>query len=319
VTVTVSKLPSRSAPNVVAFNSMKLSIPTSKDFSFKRTLLSHGWCGLLPFSYDQKTWTIVRVLDAGKGRPTTATITGKARSIEVTVARSSRGVRTSEKIKRDVRHMFRLDDSMANFYSAMSSDPNFAWITRAGAGRMLRSPTVFEDLVKSICTTNCSWALTVKMVTELTNRLGRPTSDGLHAFPTSEAMARAPLSFYRDKMRAGYRGPYFKELAQRVASGSLDVEGWLNSSLPTDELKKEMKTVKGVGDYASENLLKLVGRFDVLALDSWLRSRFASIHNNGRACSDKKIARHYKNFKSWRGLALWCDMTKDWIEEKDEG
>ena len=48
---------------------------------------------------------------------------------------------------------------------------------------MLRSPTVFEDLVKMICTTNCSWALTEKMVTGLVENLGRETNDGRRSFP----------------------------------------------------------------------------------------------------------------------------------------
>lgn len=299
----------------LSFIPMKLTIPTSQDFSFKRTLLSHGWCALPPFSHDRETWTLQRVLDVDAGRPIAASMTGAPNAIEVTVARTQLGKRTSAKIERDVRHMFRLDEPLTDFYDRMSGDADFDWIPRVGAGRMLRSPTVFEDLVKTICTTNCSWALTVKMVTELTRNLGSPAPGGFHAFPTPEVMAHAPGNFYRDVMRAGYRAPYFKELAERIASGSLDVEGWLHSELPTDELKREMKSVKGVGDYAAENLLKLVGRYDVLALDSWIRAKFASTHNKGRVCSDKKIARFYQRYNSWRGLALWCDMTKDWIED----
>jgi 3-methyladenine DNA glycosylase/8-oxoguanine DNA glycosylase len=99
-----------------------------------------------------------------------------------------------------------------------------------------------------------------------------------------------------------------------VASGELDVESWFQSPLPTPELIKEMRGVKGVGPYAAENLLKLLGRYDGLALDSWTRARFFSIRNNGRKASDKKIARYYSRFKEWQGLALWCDVTKDWIE-----
>jgi hypothetical protein len=107
-----------------------------------------------------------------------------------------------------------------------------------------------------------------------------------------------------------------KELAEQVAAGALDVEGWLHSELPTAELKREMKRVKGVGDYAAENLLKLLGRYDGLALDSWVRAKFTRTHGSGRACSDKKIARHYSRFKAWQGLALWCDMTRDWLDEE---
>jgi hypothetical protein len=76
-----------------------------------------------------------------------------------------------------------------------------------------------------------------------------------------------------------------------------------------------MKQVKGVGDYAAENLLKLVGRYDGLALDSWTRAKFATTRNNSRAATDRKIARFYGRFDTWRGLALWCDLTKDWLDE----
>ena len=125
-----------------------------------------------------------------------------------------------------------------------------------------------------------------------------------------------PEKFYRDEVRAGYRAPYLKELGERVANGDIDVESWLTSELPTSELKREMKRVKGVGDYAAENMLKLVGRYDGLALDSWVRGKFARMHNGARKTSDKKIERYYSRYGEWRGLALWCDMTRDWLEDE---
>jgi len=120
--------------------------------------------------------------------------------------------------------MFRLDDDLSLFYEAVSQQPEFIWIAKQGAGRLLRSPTVFEDLVKMICTTNCSWALTEKMVNSLVNELGRESNDGRKSFPTPEVMAQQSEKFYRDKIRSGYRAPYLNELAQRVASGELKVE-----------------------------------------------------------------------------------------------
>ena len=37
-------------------------------------------------------------------------------------------------------------------------------------------------------------------------------------------MAAAPEAFYRDVVRAGYRGAYLIELSRRVASGEVDLE-----------------------------------------------------------------------------------------------
>ncbi len=296
---------------------MKISIKKPSDFNFRRTVLSHGWCVLPPFEFDKIRWTLVRVLDAAP-RPVTVKISAASSTIKVSTSRSLTR-KAAGNILRDVRHMLRLDDNLLPFYQAVLADPKFEWIAHEGAGRLLRSPTVFEDLVKMICTTNCSWALTEKMVQALVNELGREADDGCKSFPTAEAMAEHPEKFFRDRIRAGYRAPYLRELAERVASGALNVESWLQSELPHNELMKELKSVKGVGNYAAENLLKLIGRYDGLALDSWIRMRFARTRNQGRAVSDKKISRFYSRFDSWRGLVLWCDMTRDWLDPENVG
>jgi 3-methyladenine DNA glycosylase/8-oxoguanine DNA glycosylase len=49
-----------------------------------------------------------------------------------------------------VRHVLRLDADLSGFYALAAEDPDLAW-TVSGAGRMIRSPTVFEDVVKTIC------------------------------------------------------------------------------------------------------------------------------------------------------------------------
>jgi len=295
---------------------MEFSIPTPPSFSFKRTAISHGWYDLPPFDLNQESWVLRRVIDLADNPPVTVAIKEGKQAVKVNFSRVV-VKRAVIKMTRDVRHMLRLDDDMTSFYNAVDGDPDFSWIASSGAGRLLRAPTVFEDLVKMICTTNCSWALTSKMINGLVNTLGRESNDGRRAFPTPEAMAAMPERFYREEVRAGYRSPYLKELAERVASGELEVEGWTSSELPTAELKREIKRVKGVGDYAAENMLRLLGRYDGLALDSWVRGKFARTRNGTRAASDKKIARYYSRFGEWRGLVLWCDMTRDWLEADD--
>ena len=294
---------------------MEITLASPREFSFKRTIISHGWCQLLPFKIDEEKWQLTRTLEVEDAKPVTITISSNRRALIVTTSRRLSQA-AAKKVVADVRHMLRLDDNITEFYRLVTADNDFNWIPTQGAGRLLRSPTVFEDLVKMICTTNCSWALTEKMVTGLVENLGRESSNGARTFPTPEAMALMPLKFYVNEVRAGYRSEYLKLLADRVASGELDVEAWLTSPLSTAELMKEMRGVKGVGPYAAENLLKLLGRYDGLALDSWTRAKFFSVRNNGRKTTDKKIARYYSRFKEWRGLALWCDMTRDWIEDK---
>ena len=166
---------------------MELKIPTPRNFSFRRTAASHGWYQLPPFALDTKKWQLTRVIDLGKQPPVTVFMTGLKSHIRIAPARSLSKPEAAT-VLRDCRHVLRLDDDLRDFYLATSNDPEFAWIEEQGAGRLLRSPTVFEDLVKMICTTNCSWALTLKMVNGLVDNVGRETGDGRRSFPNAEAL-----------------------------------------------------------------------------------------------------------------------------------
>src|SRR5881296_130475 len=62
-----------------------------------------------------------------------------------------------------------------NFYQSLNAANSVGapdWIPKARAGRLLRSPSLFKDIVKMICTTNCSWSATQRMVQNLVQKLG---------------------------------------------------------------------------------------------------------------------------------------------------
>ena len=188
---------------------MDLKIPIPRNFSFRRTVASHGWYQLPPFALDTAKWELSRVIDVGQKPPVTIFLTERKTHVRVN---TSRPLTKSEAaiVLRDARHILRLDDDLVPFYLATGNDPEFSWIGEQGAGRLLRSPTVYEDLVKMICTTNCSWALTLKMVNGLVNNLGRESNDGRKSFPNAADMASMPLKFFVDEVRAGYRAPYLE-------------------------------------------------------------------------------------------------------------
>jgi N-glycosylase/DNA lyase len=286
-----------------------------KSFDFKNTVYSHGWCELKPFSFDGSSWKITYVFcDLGTEIPLSATIFSTEKSIRIDTGGVALDRKTKINLRRKVKHILRLDEEFSEFYRLTNKSPGFSWIAEKKVGRLVRSTTVFEDLIKTICTTNCSWALTKSMVGNLVEKIGEPGTDGEKSFPTAAAMAGRSEQFYRKEIRAGYRSPYFTELAGSVARGDIKPEDWLHSEIETPELKKEMKKIKGVGEYAAENLLKLVGRYDGLALDSFLRSAFYKKYNNGKPCDDKRIEAFYSGFGEWRGLAIWFDMTKRFLD-----
>ncbi|MCW5959233.1 MAG: DNA-3-methyladenine glycosylase 2 family protein [Pyrinomonadaceae bacterium] len=295
---------------------ISISISPPERFSFKHTVGSHGWSDLPPFSTGESLSELeYTFLDKSGLKAVPAKISIVNGEITVSISENIDDKIFLEKIKRDTAHILRLDEDLSEFYEIVDVEGNLKWISEKYAGRLLRSPTVFEDLIKTICTTNCSWSLTKSMVSNLVRELGVSSNDGAKAFPTASAMASQPESFYRESIRAGYRAPYLVEIAEAVASKKIDPESWLSPDLSTAELKNELKSVKGIGNYAAENMLKLLGRYDGLALDSWLRAQFYKKHNFEETCDDKTIRDFYENFGSWRGLAIWCDMTQRWFEE----
>lgn len=300
-----------SRPNIREMSNT-FSIPTPESFSFRRAVTGHGWYDLPPFFYDEASNRLnYTFYDAAVGRAESFTIAEDGPKLVILTSGSAERAT----VKRVARHILRIDEDFSDFYSTLGEHEAFCWVKSISAGRLLRSGTVFEDLVKTLCTTNCSWGLTKIMTANLVAKLGKKGPGGKHAFPSAKAIASKPESFYREEIRAGYRSPYFVELGEAVASGKLDPEVWLSSDLPTADLRKEIKKVKGIGDYAADNLLKLLGRYDGLALDSWLRGGFYKKHNREKVCPDKKIERHYKKFGKWKGLAIWCDMTEHWFTE----
>jgi len=167
-----------------------LAIEVPKDFSFRHTIQSHGWYDLAPFEIDDVRLTLSYVFaDPISPKPFKVTISEANGGLEIQYSASKVD---KKKLESAVKHILRLDDDLTTFYEKIKEESGLAWVGKAKAGRLLRSPTVFEDLVKTICTTNCSWALTKKMTTNLVEKLGSKSLDGGRAFPTAEAMAAMP-------------------------------------------------------------------------------------------------------------------------------
>jgi 3-methyladenine DNA glycosylase/8-oxoguanine DNA glycosylase len=279
----------------------------------RRTLASHGVADLLPNRLDEQEWTLETTL-AVDGRARTLLVMdgrrGHAR-VELLDARVAAAAR--DQLLQKVRHMLRLDEDLSRFYALVAEDDDLAWVT-GGAGRMMRSPTVFEDVVKTLCTTNCTWSATIRMVSALVEHLG---SEGRHgrSFPSPAAMAEAPEGFYRDVARAGYRGPYLQAIATSVADGSLDLEELDGrTDLPDDEVADRLLALPGIGPYAAAHVMMLLGRYGRLILDSWTRPTYAKLMNR-KTVADRTIERRFRRYRDFAGLAFWLYLTRDWVAE----
>jgi len=298
--------------------------PGGEAIDLRRVFLSHGIAALPPMRLDETTWRF---------EITVPLSTGGARTLAISRARPGYGTvavggpaptpRVEQAVLGQVRHILSLDLDLTPFYSIAAGDPDLAWVT-AGTGRMVRSPTVFEEVVKTICTTNTAWGGTTRMVNALVEHLGAkapgaPASGPYgRAFPTPEAMAAAGNTFYKKVVGAGYRGPYLKALATSVASGKVDLEVLGRASqheLSDNEVAERLQALPGVGPYAAAHVMLLLGRYSRLILDSWTRPKYARLLGRKRPASDRTIERRFRRYGPYAGLAFWLFLTRDWVTE----
>jgi N-glycosylase/DNA lyase len=281
---------------------------------FVRTLLSHGVADLPPN----------QVARDGSRLETALRADGHAYAVTLQRAGSGRArvsaqapAKARDALLATARHMLRLDEDLSVFYAAAAAEPSLAWVT-AGAGRMLRAPTVFEDLVKTICTTNCTWSATERMVGAIVSELGTPVTGaaGMRAFPAAEQLAAADEEFFKAVAKAGYRGPYLRTIATEVAEGRLDLERFNDPELPDDDVAERLLALPGVGPYATAHMMMLLGRYRRLILDSWTRPTYRRLTGRPRV-TDKGIERAFRRYREFAGLAFWLTLTEDWVRRAE--
>ena len=290
-----------------------LLLPVTPPFDFPAAAYSHGWARLAPNRWDEATQVLGRVERLASGQVVDLAISARddaALAVAVAYAGPLPAADVAE-IGGKIGHMLRFDEDFSLFYAECARRGG-RWASVDGRGRLLRSPTVFEDVVKTIATTNTQWGGTKRMVRGLIDALGEPfpADPARRAFPTPEAVAAAPLATLVEA-RFGYRAAYVHALAQRVAAGELDLEGLLHSDLPTPELRRALLAIKGVGPYAAATLLMLLGRYDALGYDTVLRDFVSARYFGGERRPEREMLAVYDDWGQWRYLAYWFDMWLD--------
>ncbi len=294
-----------------------LSIAPPPPFDFQANACSNGWVVLAPNAWDSERSTLQRVERLGTGKIVLLLISGSGTidrpRIDIQVSADSADLTQKEQaeITAAVGRMFRLDEDLTEFY-ALCRQRGGAWtrITN-GLGRLLRSPSIFEDVVKTICTTNIQWGGTVRMVQGLVNAHGacHPGDTDKRAFPTPQVIAALAPDTFAGTVRLGYRADYVHTLAARVASGEVDLEAWQDAAIPTPDLKKDLLDIKGVGNYAAATLLMLLGRYDELAVDTAFRRFVSRKYFDGQPPpSDGEAQAVYEDWGRWKYLAYWFDI-----------
>ena len=286
---------------------MKLHLATPADFSFIECVNAHGWKSLLPFFWDADTCVLSRVEDFGADG---VALMHVMMNDGMVLIETDAAVNESDLTCR-VQRMLQLDVSVADFHRYCEKTARLEHIPTLKQGRLLRSPSLFEDVVKVIATTNTTWAQTKLMVSRIVFSFGLqlPSDPLRRSFPTPQRIADVSVDEFAEKARMGYRNSSVHRIASAIANGELDLESWIDEGISSADLCKRLLSLPGIGPYAASCLMIYMGRYDRVNVDSWARTLVGK--EFGRKVTDKEVHQFFESHGEWKALVYhfyqWAD------------
>ena len=286
----------------------RFSLPASH-FDLDLLVHSHGWVRLAPFTWDDKRGILGRH-ESLNGKLVQLKVKQSARGASVW-CRSGRVLTAAEKklLRQRSSYMLGLDVDLEEFiYRARSLDHRIYRLARDGGARMLRGSTLFEDVVKTLFTTNASWAFTRQMCQRLVAECtGRIAKNGREFFPTCQMVREMRISDLMNKCKLGYRAQYLRNVAK-----AFHENGELEKCTPR-EIADNLSRVKGLGPYCIKHIAILLGEFSQIPVDSEVRSYCAEI---GLLSKEETILKHYSKWHPFEFLAFRMERRIRRLEEE---
>ena len=177
--------------------------------------------------------------------------------------------------------------------------------------------------MKTVCTTNCTWALTRMMVRALVSELGRagrraPRRPARERVPHARRRWRRttrPSTGRSSAAATGRRGSWSSPRWRRRARSTSRPWGRRRAtSCPDEEVERQLLALPGVGPYAAAHIMMTLGRNSKPILDSWTRPTYARLTGRRRPPADAAIARRFRAYGPEAGLAFWLFVTREWVE-----
>jgi 3-methyladenine DNA glycosylase/8-oxoguanine DNA glycosylase len=301
-----------------------ISMRVPEDYLLERDVCSYGYFLLAPNYWDPRSRTLWRVLCTGGRCAFAAGIRqprGPGTPLRITLSRS---LTPTERTRAHVclTRMLRLDESAEVIAAFHARDPRFA---ASGRGRLFRSPTLHEDIIKTVTSCNVTWPSTVQMNLRLCEVLGARCTGGLpsrtFAFPDARRLAATAPSLLRARCRVGYRDARIVQLSKLLCTsprhGGVDVAMLEDPAVPDERVFRYLVELPGIGPYAAANIMQLLGRYGRLPLDTEsVRHGRTVLGMKGTAAAImKRLARHYAPFAQDAFRSYWFELWA-WYESR---
>ncbi|CAJ1360739.1 unnamed protein product [Effrenium voratum] len=179
----------------------------------------------------------------------------------------------------------------------------------AGVGRLFRSPSVFEDIVKTFTLCNCGWTRTIAMNEKLCLHFGEHG-----AFPTPADLAAVTPTRLKKACGVGYRAERIIKLARCMRDGGL--EQLSNPELTVEDARQSCAGIFGLGPFGVANALQLLGHYEDIPADSETTRHLQQAR--GKRCTNQNVSsvaqKVYGDFAPFQFLRYWTEL---WMTYED--
>ncbi|MBI5877806.1 MAG: hypothetical protein HZB53_09160 [Chloroflexi bacterium] len=284
---------------------MKLQLSARQPFNFHSVVHSHGWYQLAPWRFDPEAQTLHVVDRLSDARVVALQVRALGDGVEVESA-GRMAQAAQREIAARATWMLMLDADFSEFYALTDREPKLAHCRVKAQGRYLRSPSIWEDIVKVMMTTNIQWGGTKRLVTALVDRYGAPLASdpARKAFPLPATIARSRETTLR-KLGIGYRAPYLLQLARGVTAGAIDLDSLADRARPTEQVRKSLLVLPGIGPYAAAMMLGILGRYDYIGVDTEAVSNVSKGFYAGKPVGPKEVEAVFGRWGAYKMLAYW--------------
>jgi len=194
-----------------------------------------------------------------------------------------------------LRHYLQLHVNLPEVLAVFPrDDPALQAAVRACAGLRLLRQEPWECLASFICSSTKQIVQIEQIIALLCQRFGQPLpvpagEEPAHSFPGYAQLAEVSESDLRG-CRLGFRAPYLRGTAQKLAGGEVDL-GRL-SELSLDEARGELLKLPGVGmKIADCVLLFAYGFAEAFPVDVWIRKALRRHYFPRRRVSPARLRR----------------------------
>ncbi|CAE7479473.1 GSTU19 [Symbiodinium natans] len=283
-------------------------------FSLGATVCSYGFAMLAPNRWQppqakgsgaHRKGVFLRPLQLARGGAARAALRQiSARVLEVSMSKKLSSADVGV-LQQQVVRMLRLghaDKAAADAFTRSSPD-----LAKAPVGRLFRSPTVFEDLVKTFTLCNCGWTRTIAMNEKLCQHFGGPA----RGFPSPADLVKVPAARLKKLCAVGYRAERIIKLARFAQAGGLD--GLSHDRLDEQEAGQRCKAIYGLGPFGVANALQLLGFYKDIPADSET-CRHLRQARGLRSCTLQNVSliasRVYRPYAPHQFLRYWTELWR---------